>query len=251
MEGYSGHDGDDDHDDDDAEEPNDDDQPKDQDVVVAVTATKIPCYELCYSKAGKYIKVKMYDEMHEVDGMKFVELNPQKQGMSRWLLDCTQLRKMKHRNDRCFDVIGINKLKELRNLQTIQQQTGAQSGQTRPVARPSMFVLKKMELQGKLSARNAVVEIQADDSVLRVLSRKKKDYEVLWVCSEDLVPCINFIKNQGLCKAQLEDLPVGICKRQRKGSTTYEIRKKSEHDDKMKYISAKSLEEAIGLQQQL
>lgn len=233
---------------DDAHHDGDDHDPVEHDDV-AVTATKIPCYELCYSKAGEDIKVRVYDEMTEVDGMQFVDLSPHKQCICRWLLECTKLRKLKHRNDRCTDLVGLVKLRELRNLQTIVQQTGGASS-LRQVARPSMFLFKKLEVQGKLGDRSAVVEINVEGKVVRVLSREKRDKEVVWVCTEDLVPCIDFIKNQGICKDQDDDLPVGIHKRKRKDSTIYEVRKKS-GEGKAKYLLAKNLQAAIELQEQL
>jgi hypothetical protein len=223
----------------------DDDQAIGVDAYISVAVSKVPCYELSYSNQGVAIKVKVFEELREVAGLDFLELNLQNPAIANWMLNCTGLRKMKHRNDRCSDLKGMHQLRELRNAKTVQHAT--QRSSIAAIARPSTFLMKKMKLRNELTEPAEYLEIEVEGKDVRVIPRVAKDSENLWICSEDIEPCIRLIKKQGM-HSELDELPVGISKRKRKGFITYEVRKKTHQEGKSKYLYVKTLEEAIELQ---
>lgn len=229
----------------DADENEDDDQAIGADADISVAVNKIPCYELCYNNNGVSTKVKVFEDLREVGGLVFVELNLQNASIANWMLNCTGLRKMKHRHDRCSDLKGMHQLRELRNAKTVQHAT--QRSSIAAVARPSTFLMKKMKLRNELAEPAEYLEIEVEGMGVRVIPREVKDSENLWICSEDIEPCIRLIKKQGM-HGEHDELPVGISKRKRKGFINYEVRKKTQQEGKPKYLYAKTLEGAIELQ---
>lgn len=223
----------------------DDDQAIDAKAYISVAVNKVPCYELVHDINGVSTKVKVFEEMRQVGGLEFVEMNLQNPALANWMLNCTGLRKMKHRNDRCSDLKGMHQLRELRNVTTVQHAT--QRSSIAAVARPSLFLMKKMKLRNELSEPAEYLEINVEGEAVRVIPRGAKDSENLWICSEDIEPCIRLVKKQGM-QDEPDELPVGISKRKRKGSFAYEVRKKTPQEGTPKYLYAKTLEQAIELQ---
>lgn len=211
-----------------------------------VTATKLPCYELCY---GGTIRAKINADMVEVVGesgetFEFVAFDMTQAAFARWLFACTKLRKQKHSNDRGLDIIGIQQLKDLRNKETAKQQAGVYGRQSTP----SSLKMRQLKIRGELASVK-IIELTVDGSIVRVLPRSGRGNEVLHVCSEDLTQCIAFIKKQGL-SLDAEELPPNIRKRKSVvGDDYYQIRSKSS-PRKYAYTRYESLADAIQASQQ-
>ena len=131
-------------------------------------------------------------------------------------------------------------MKELRNQVTVRQQAA--------VLRGSAYVPRKRlqtwKLKGELK-HVEVVEIDLDGKAVRVLPRSQGDRDMIYVCSEDLLPAIAFIKKHGLQQEHDDQLPAGIRKRvSGDGKESFHIRQKT-GDGKTKYITRKTIEEAI------
>ena len=173
------------------------------------------------------------------DGLGFVPFVMNQFAFVSWLLRCTGLRKPKPGCDRATDLVGIHKMKELRNQITVRLQAGVRGS-----AHVSRSTLQKLRFKGELKSVE-VVEINLDGKAVRVLPKFHGDRDMIYVCPEDLLPAIAFIKQRGLQREHDDPLPAGIRKRvSRDGKESFNIRQKT-GDGKTKYITRKTSEEAI------
>ena len=90
------------------------------------------------------------------DGLGFVQFAMNQFALVSWLLRCTGLRKPKLGCDRGNDIVGVHKMKELRNQITVQQQAGVRGSAHVPRRK-----LQKLQLKGELK-HVEVVEINLD-----------------------------------------------------------------------------------------
>ena len=87
-----------------------------------IAVQPVPCFELCYEDK---IKARVFAEIiFTEDGLGFVPFVMNQFAFVSWLLRCTGLRKPKPGCDRATDLVGIHKMKELRNQITVRLQAG-------------------------------------------------------------------------------------------------------------------------------
>ena len=197
-------------------EPADDSKP----VKTAPTFTVKPFYgfELVYKADGEdEIKAKRFaDENLELaqgdDGevIKFTPFDVTQYAFVRWVLACTKLRKPKYQTDRGSDIVGLKTLKDLRNAETMRCQAGVQGGRkTKFGSGVTKHHIKKLQLSSRPASVD-VIELAVGGATVRVLPRQLKDGENLYVCDEDMAPCMAFIKEQGLMPEHEKCLPASV-----------------------------------------
>ena len=209
-----------------------------------VTGSKVEYFELRCGEAQAQIPID--DSMYlDVDDESFVCLNFQNRELCAFIAKSTELRGYKGR-DRLSDFRGMCELRELRNSWA---------------ANESIFdsPAKKQSPQ-----KQAVVKWPATINVglnlddwpdVRLLSRRARDNEYVWVHVEDIGVIISFIKLKGLStdvKRSRHDLPRGIQARKKVKAgvehTYYVVATKAD-DDVLKYPQFSSIEDAMAHKQ--
>ena len=205
-----------------------------------VTGSKVEYFELRCGEAQA--QIPMDDSMYlEVDDEPFVCLHFQNRELCAFIVKSTELRGYKGR-DRLSDFRGMCELRELRNSWT---------------ANESLFdsPAKKQSPQKQTDVKwpttiNVGLKLE-DWPDVRLLSRRARDNEYVWVHVDDIGVIISFIKLKGLStdvKRSRHDLPRGIQARKKVKAGvehTYYVVATRADDDVVTYPQFPSLEDAV------
>lgn len=205
-----------------------------------VTGSKVEYFELRCGEAQAQIPID--DSMYlEVDDEPFVCLNFQNRELCAFIAKSTELRGYKGR-DRLSDFRGMCELRELRNSWT---------------ANESLFdsPAKKQSPQKQTDVKwpttiNVGLKLE-DWPDVRLLSRRARDNEYVWVHVDDIGVIISFIKLKGLStdvKRSRHDLPRGIQARKKVKAGvehTYYVVATRADDDVVTYPQFPSFEDAM------
>ena len=208
-----------------------------------VTGSKVEYFELRCGEAKAQIPID--DSMYlEVDDESFVCLNFQNRELCAFIAKSTELRGYKGR-DRLRDFRGMCDLRELRNSWAANESifdspAKKQSPQKQAVVKWPTTINVGLNLDGWPD--------------VRLLSRRARDNEYVWVHVEDIGVIISFIKLKGLStdvKRSRHDLPRGIQARKKFKAgvehTYYVVATKAD-DDVVTYPQFPSLEDAMAHQ---
>ena len=211
-----------------------------------VTGSKVEYFELRCGEAQAQIPIN--DSMYlDVDDESFVCLNFQNRELCAFIAKSTEIRGYKGSKDRLSDFRGMCELRELRNSWTANESLGPLNIFGSPAKKQSPQ--KQTDVKWPTTI-NVGLKLE-DWPDVRMLSRRARDNEYVWVHVDDIGVIISFIKLKGLStdvKRSRHDLPRGIQARKKVKAGvehTYYVVATRADDDVVTYPQFPSLEDAV------
>jgi hypothetical protein len=212
---------------------------------VQVTGKKVSYVELRCRQDDVKIQIEE-DTYLEVDDEPFVCLNFKNKALGAFIVKSTELRSYVN-NDRLSDFKGIDELRELRNSYVAITEDKQKSLFDKPVNKISPRKSSSVKWPTIISVALNFGECKPD---VRLLGRRVRDNESVWVHMDDMGVIISFLKLKGLninLKRSRHELPAGIQYRKKVKAgveiDAYVVATKA--DDAVEYKQFASIEDAI------